>query len=164
MLAWLGSIAAAVLVSVAVTGLALGALRDAEVRRQASVVEALRTVAAWSLRVATAEDARRVVLESVRPGDTGERGWGTLVFAPSTGDLVVVAEGLTAPPPGREYRCWVEVDGRRQRLGKMEVGDDLAYWVGPAGAAVGAEPGTRFGVTLVDVAQGTGEDVLVGQL
>ena len=36
-----------------------------------------------------------------------------------------------------EYRCWVEIDGARQSVGKMFFSADLAYWVGPAPAVSG---------------------------
>ena len=38
---------------------------------------------------------------------------GNIVFSPSTSELVVVATGLTPPPAGQEYRCWVEQAGDR---------------------------------------------------
>ena len=55
-------------------------------------------------------------------------------------ELVVVADGLTPPPAGQEYRCWVEVGGARTPIGKMFFGGELAYWVGEcrAGASAGA--------------------------
>ena len=74
--------------------------------------------------------------------------------------------GLTPPPAGQEYRCWVEVDGKRQRVGKMFFNEDLAYWVGPAPAVAGLSTGATFGVSLVDAA-GSAVDtdpVLLGEL
>ena len=62
--------------------------------------------------------------------------------------------GLTPPPAGQEYRCWVEVDGTRQRVGKMFFSQDLAYWVGPSPAITGLSGTTRATVTLV-AADGT---------
>ena len=63
----------------------------------------------------------------------------------------MVATGLTPPPSGQEYRCWVEQAGQRQRVGKMFFSDDLAYWIGPAPAVQGLVDGATFGVSLVDV-------------
>ena len=75
---------------------------------------------------------------------------GSLVFSPSTADLVVVATGLIAPPAGQEYRCWVEVDGQRQPVGRMFFSDELAYWAGDVPALSGLTGAATFGVSLVD--------------
>ena len=80
--------------------------------------------------------------------------------------LSVVATGLTPPPAGLEYRCWVEVKGARARVGKMFFSGGLAYWVGPAPAISGVGSGALFGVSLVDIGRGTldAEPVLIGAL
>ena len=91
---------------------------------------------------------------------------GNLVFSPSTTELAVVATGLTPPKAGYEYRCWVSVDGSRQRVGRMFFADDLAYWVGTAPAISGVSGDATFGVSLVG-ASGTTletEPVLLGGL
>jgi hypothetical protein len=79
---------------------------------------------------------------------------------------VVVATGLTPPPAGREYRCWVEQSGERERVGKMFFSDDLAYWIGPVPAVAGLVDGATFGVSLVDLEGATpeSEPVLDGGL
>ena len=74
---------------------------------------------------------------------------GNLVFSPSTTELAVVATGLVPPPAGYEYRCWVSVEGSRQRIGKMFFAEDIAYWVGPAPAISDVSTGATFGVSLV---------------
>ena len=91
---------------------------------------------------------------------------GSLVFSPATSELVVVATGLTPPPEGQEYRCWVEQNGDREGVGKMFFSDDLAYWIGPVSAVQGLVGDATFGVTLVDVSGAGGDprDVLVGGL
>ncbi len=76
---------------------------------------------------------------------------GTLLFSPTSTRLVVVATGLERPPAGQEYRCWVEVGGKRENVGRMFFGDDLAFWVGDTPAVSGVEPGTTFGVSLADL-------------
>jgi hypothetical protein len=91
-----------------------------------------------------APDARRVAL-SGRPVDRGR-----LIFSPEP-QLVVVATGLTPPPDGQEYSCWVEQGGQRQRVGKMFFSNDLAYWVGPAPAVAGLLSDATFGVSLIDL-------------
>jgi hypothetical protein len=73
-----------------------------------------------------------------------------LLYSPDTTELVVVATGLTEPADGREYNCWVLVDGTRHKIGKMFFGGGLAYWVGPSPAVAALAGGETFGVSLVD--------------
>ncbi|MBA2718218.1 MAG: anti-sigma factor [Chloroflexi bacterium] len=156
----LTAIAAALIVAVAATGLLVNADRDDDARRQASQIEALADIARWTLRVDAAPDARRIELAST----SGAATTGTLVFSPSSTELVVVAEQLPAPPSGREYRCWVEVGGSRTSVGKMYFGGDLSYWVGAVSEVAGLGPDVRFGVSLVDLTRPDlpGEPVLTG--
>lgn len=152
-------LAAALIVAVAGTGVVVNATRDADVRAQADQVEALGKVARWSLRVDGRPDVRRIALTSTRGASTTA----SLVFSPSTTELVVVADQLARPPAGREYRCWLEVDGTRASIGKMYFGGDLAYWVGDVAELAGLGPGAMFGVSLVDLSGSEpSEPVLVG--
>ena len=102
-----------------------------------------------------------------RPGwlasATGTPATGSLVYSPTSTELVVVAEHLTPAPAGHEYRCWVDVDGHRTGIGKMFFGGELAYWVGNVKSVAGLPSGARFGVSLVDLASTDqpGEVVLV---
>ncbi len=169
-LGWVATLAAAVVVIAVVgTGLFLdGQLqqslrdRDAALAAQTRESAALARVAAWSTRVAAEPDARTVRLTSPTAGTSSG---GTLIFSPASGDLVVVAESLTPPPAGREFGCWIEVDGVRRRVGQMFFGAGLAYWAGPVSDLADVRPGTRFGVSLVDAGGGPGaEPVLVGEL
>jgi len=152
---WMRTIAsvAAVLIAVIGTGVVVSAQRDAEVASQAAAlaradqaVTALAKVSAWSMRVSAEDDAAHVVLT----GGPGEAAIGTILFAPSTGDLVVVVSDLAEPPEGQEYRCWVEAGSERRPVGRMFFGGGLAYWVGPVEALSDVRPGTTFGITLVD--------------
>jgi hypothetical protein len=162
-------IAAAALVSVVAGGLVVGTVaqgalaeRDAAIAEQADVVDALATVTAWSLRVSGEADARSVRLTST----TGEAASGTILFSPSTGELVVVADDLAEPPAGSEFRCWVEVEGTRRPVGRMFFGGGLSYWVGDVEAVAGLSGGARFGISLAEVA-GSGaaaDPVLIGGL
>ena len=63
-----------------------------------------------------------------------------------------------------EYRCWVEIDGARQPVGKMFFGGGIAYWVGPAPSVAGLTGAERFGVSLIgaDGTQVGPDPVLVG--
>src|SRR4051812_33562124 len=137
------ALAAVLIVAVSGTGLFVAAGRDALVRDQAAEVEALGDVARWTLRIDAQPDARRVTLASANGGTTT----GTLAFSPGTKELVVVAEALPRPPAGSEYRCWVEVNGARQPIGRMFFGGDLAYWVGPVGALASLPANAKFGVS-----------------
>ncbi|MEO5941162.1 MAG: hypothetical protein ABIZ72_09220, partial [Candidatus Limnocylindrales bacterium] len=115
-----------------------------------------------TLRVDSQPDVTRVALAS-GPNGGGPTAAGTLIFSPGSSELVVVANGLTPPAAGREYRCWVEIDGARAPIGKMFFGGEIAYWVGKVPEVGGLSAGARFGVTLVDIAGGgrPNEDVLV---
>ena len=88
------------------------------------------------------------------------------MFSPATTELVVVATGLTEPPDGQEYRCWVLVDGMRQPVGKMFFADDLAFWVGETPAIAGQAGGMTFGVSLTDVDDPSleADPVIVGEV
>jgi len=156
----LAGLAAALIVGATGTALIVNANRDAQLGHQAAEIEALGDVARWTIRVDAQPDVRRVQLASANGGPTT----GTLVFSPSTTELVVVAEQLTPAPAGQEYRCWVEVNGQRASVGKMFFGGDLAYWVGDVPQVGGLPAGAQFGVSLVDLAAGAqpGQPVLVG--
>jgi hypothetical protein len=145
-LGWVATIAAAVVLSVVTTSIVVGWRVDQRLAAQANTIHALEEVTTATARVAAEPDARHVELTGT--SDPGLHG--SLVFSPSTSELVVVATGLTPPPDGQEYRCWVERDGGRQRVGKMFFSNDLAYWIGPVPAVSGLSGDATFGVSLVD--------------
>ncbi len=134
------------------------------IETQARQIAALAKVATWSHRIDGEPDAEYVVLEGTANGGSGAEG--TLAFSPGTKELVVLAQGLPEPAAGMQYRCWVETDGGRRRIGQMFFGGDVAYWVGPVDTLTGVGPGTRFGVSLVP-AEGdslAGDPILLGEL
>ena len=154
-------VAAAAAIAIAVGSIAaLDARNDAE--RQASAVAALEAVNRATLEISGDAAARRVELAATGGAVTS----GTLLYSPSTTDLVVVATDLERPPSGKEYRCWVEVDGKREDVGKMFFAGDLAFWVGDTPAVSDLPDGTEFGVSLADVANPTleADPVIHGQL
>ncbi len=159
---WAASVAAAVALSVAATWLLIGARVDGQLASQAESIAALEDVTTATLTVTAEPDARHVTLA----GTSNQQLDGSLAYSPSTAELVVVATGLTPPPPGFEYRCWVEVGGTRKRVGKMFFSQGLAYWVGPAPAVAGLSSGATFGVSLVGAGSSAvdGDPVLVGGL
>ncbi|HEV8489359.1 MAG TPA: anti-sigma factor [Candidatus Limnocylindrales bacterium] len=152
----IAALAAVLIAAIAGTSLILTA------RSQEQVIAALSRVTTWTLRVEAEPDARRVELA----GAPGTPAYGTILFSPGSRELVVVATGLTEPAGGREFRCWVEIDGRREPVGRMFFGGDLSYWAGPVEKLGAIGTNARFGVTLVD-ASGTsveGDPVLSGEL
>jgi len=154
--ALLAGLAAALIAAVAGTSLVLTA------RNQEQVIAALSRVTTWTLRVEAEPDARRVELA----GAPGTPAYGTILFSPGSRELVVVVTGLTEPATGREFRCWMEVDGRRGPVGRMFFGGDLSYWAGPVEALGDVGTRARFGISLVDAAATSvgGDPVLSGEL
>jgi hypothetical protein len=161
-LGWAATIAAAVILSVVSTSLIVGGRVDGQLAGQAEQISALEEVTTATLSVTAQPDARHVALA----GASGATPSGSLAFSPSIAQLVVVTTGLTPPPAGMEYRCWVEIGGSRHAVGKMFFSQDLAYWVGWAPAVSGVSGPATFGVSLVG-ASGTSIDtvpVLHGEL
>jgi len=155
------AMAAVLVLAVVGTGLAVNASRDTVAQGQAAEIEALGDVARWTLDVDAQPDAKRIELASA----TGDGTNATLLYSPKTSGLVVVAEKLVPPPNGKEYRCWVEIGGKRQPIGRMFFGGNLAYWVGDVPEVAGLDQSARFGVSLIDLAspQTPGQPVLVGE-
>ena len=143
-LPWVAAVAAAVLISVGATSFIVGSRVDAQLATLTETNRDLAAVTTATLSLTSEKDVQRVILAST----DGSTTHGTLLFSPSTTDVVVVATGLTPPPTGQEYRCWVEVGGVRQPIGRMFFGGDLAYWIGPAKATAATPSGARFGVSL----------------
>ncbi|MBA2701016.1 MAG: anti-sigma factor, partial [Chloroflexi bacterium] len=158
---WLAGVAAAVVLSVAATAALVGQRLDSQAEEQSRAIAGLEIVTSATMGITASPDAQRVSLND-------ERGMpaGTLLFSPGSSQLVVVATGLVRPPSGQEYRCWLDVDGHRQNVGRMNFARDLAFWVGTTPSVAGVPAGTTFGVSLTDVG-GTSldaEPVIVGRL
>jgi hypothetical protein len=169
--AWqqLAAMAAAIVIAVAGTAFVVGsqrdgtiAQRDATIAAQARAAEELADVAASTVRVASRPDAQNVALAATGNGNAT----GTIIFSKADRELIVTATGLTEPDAMHEFRCWMEVDGKRQVVGKMFFGGGLAYWVGPVAALADAPADASFGVSLVDLTAPTtpGEPYLTGKL
>ena len=145
-LGWVAAVAAVVVLSVTATSVIVGGRVDERLAAQARTIGALEKVTSATLLITSEPDVRRVALSGAEPGLAG-----SLLFSPSTSELVVVATGLRPPPAGQEYRCWVEQAGERQGVGKMFFSEQLAYWVGPVPAIKGLVGEATFGVSLVDL-------------
>jgi len=160
-LPWVAAIAAAVVVSVAATSLLVGGRIDAQLADQQRAIAGLQAVTAATLEITGAPDAERVTLTAA----DGSAIAGSLLYSPTTTRLVVVATGLTPPAAGREFRCWVLVDGARQPVGRMFFAGDLAFWVGDTPAVATLGDGVTFGVSLAEVGGSSldAEPVIVGQ-
>jgi hypothetical protein len=161
-LGWVATLAAAVVLSVVAASYLVGTRVDDQLAAQSVAIKGLQEITTATLTVTAQPDAEHVALAGVSDPEL----YGGLTYSPSTSELVVVASGLTPPATGLEYRCWVEVDGKREKVGKMFFNEDLAFWVGPSPAITGLSAGATFGVSLVDAA-GSAVDtapVLLGEL
>lgn len=156
---WLGvaGIAAALVLAVGL-GFAVATVRSPvdDLEREVAV---LQQTTESTLRLEAAPDAERVALVATAAGAGSE---GTLLFSPSTGELVMVAEGLAPLAEGEMYGCWVEADGERRRIGRMYAGGDLQSWAGQVDDLGDLPRDAVFGVSLVPAGGGTGEPVLNG--
>jgi Anti-sigma-K factor rskA len=160
---WATAMAAAVIVAIVGTTLFVTRSNETVTQAQAAQIASLGKVATWSLRIDGESDAKYVGLAATN-GNADLAG--TLAFSPQSKELVVLAEGLVPPPSGMQYRCWVEIDGTRKRIGQMFFGGGVAYWVGSVEGLGGVGMGTRFGVSLVpaDGDSLTADPVLLGDL
>ncbi len=161
LLPWVATVAAVIALAVAATSFLAVQNMSQQLADQERAIAGLEAVTIGTIEITGEPDAQRVAL-SASDADTS----GSLLFSPGTTQLVVVAMGLELPPAGQEYRCWVEIDGRRENIGRMFFGDDLAFWVGDTPAVSEVGPGTTFGVSLADL-DGTAIDappVIVGEL
>jgi len=160
-LLWVASLAAAVVLAVAATSYLADQQASRLLANQQRAIGGLEAVASATLEITAQPDVERVTLTATDASTTG-----ALLFSPATTKLVVVARGLQRPPAGMEYRCWVELAGKRENVGRMFFAEDLAYWVGDTPSISGVGRGTLFGVSLaeLDGALVDGPPVISGQL
>ena len=161
---WAASIAAGIVLAVVATSALVGGSRDEQIAQQSQEVVALAKAAAWSLAIQGQPDAERVALTATDGADTPT---GTLIYSPGTSRLVVLAQDLEQPPPGMEYRCWMESGGVRTPIGQMFFASDVAYWVGEVPDIDGLGEDATFGVSLSpesDETDVSADPVLSGEL
>lgn len=157
---WAALAAAAVIAAVA-GGLVVGWAQQRSLEQDTAALYSLAQVNEEALRLGAAPDAVTVALAD----PAGGTALGSLVFSGAAGELAVMASGLPNPDAGWEYRCWVETDGVRDVIGRMTLGEGLAYWAGPSEGLDDATAGSVFGVSLVATdAAGGGDPVLLGQV
>src|SRR4029077_16670226 len=132
-----------------------------EIAAQADTIADLEHITSSAMAVASEPDSTSVALT----GTTDPAMAGSIVCSPSSGELVVVATGMTEPPSAQEYMCWMDAGNGRVRIGKMFFGGELAYWAGASEAVAGLDGPATFGVSLVDVGSPATESdpVLLGQ-
>ena len=150
-LPWVAAVAAAVVIAVVGTTVLVGARFDQERADRDAAIAHLGSVTAATLSITAEPDVQRVTLAAT----DGSAPAGTLLYSPSTTELVVVATDLVQPPAGREYRCWVLRDGEREPVGRMFFAGALAYWIGDVAALRGVIGDATFGVSLVDIGGGS---------
>jgi hypothetical protein len=158
----LGWKAVAGLAAALVVGIGVGAgvaISRSPAPQLAEEVEVLQATTETTLRVESQPDARRIPLTAT---GTAPGAAGTLVYSPSTGELVMVATGLGALPEGDEYGCWIEADGQRTRIGKMYPGGDLQAWAGWVEGLEALPEDAAFGVSLVPADGSESKAVLTG--
>jgi len=73
---------------------------------------------------------------------------GALVFDPASSRIAILTDDLPPPAAGMEYRCWVELDGQREPVGRMWFEGGLAYWAGENAGVATWPAGTSFGISL----------------
>ena len=154
-------VAAALVIAVGAGYLAGGSAERVNTTASENEVAILSDAAVTAVQIQAQPDAQRVALA---PTAAGQGADGTLSFSPSSGELVAVAIGLVVEGPNEEYGCWVEVDGQRQRLGRMYWAGDVWTWAGPVEGLDALPPGAVFGVSLTSTDGGSGEPVLTGSL
>jgi anti-sigma-K factor RskA len=142
-LPWVATIAASIALIVSAAGFIASRDLADRVATQSRAISALEKVQRTTLDLTADPGSRRIELVSTTGGDTT----GTLLFSPSTSQLVVVAYDLARPASGQEYRCWVEIDGQRHSVGRMFFADELAFWVGESPGVSDLPTGTVFGVS-----------------
>jgi hypothetical protein len=161
-LAWVATIAAAVALAVSAVGFVASRELADRAATQANAIAALERVQTATLALTADPGSRRVVLASTAGAETK----GTLLFSPSSAELVVVAYDLARPPAGQEYRCWVEIGGQRHSVGRMFFADELAFWVGETPAVRDLPDGSVFGVSPTPIGSTTldAQPVIRGEL
>jgi len=148
-LGWIAAAAAAAVVSVVATSVILEARFSDRLAQRDAAAQGLARVTMAAVGLGSERDVARVELLGTVSGNGAPPG-GSLIYSPSSAELVVLASGLVEPPGELEYRCWVEVAGVRSGVGKMFFGGGLAYWAGKVDAVEGLPAGATFGVSLVD--------------
>jgi anti-sigma-K factor RskA len=155
-----GAMAAAVVIALA-AGFAGGSIVSPGSQSVQQEVAVLRETTQGTIRVSAQPDAQKVALVATDAAPSGAEG--TVLFSGTSGELVMVATGLSAPPAGMEYGCWIETNGERRRIGKMYPGGELHAWVGDVDGLDNLPAGSVFGVSLSPIGGGAGQVVLTGQ-
>jgi hypothetical protein len=140
--AWLAAGIAAVLIAGVVGFAAGGANRTPTTVEDGAVAMA---AAQTAMEIAKEPDAVTVALVPVGGGASG----GTVLYSAGSGELAMAAQGLAPAPEGGFYACWVERNGKRERLGLVYVDGNDGTWAGPMTGLGQLPADAKFGVSLV---------------
>jgi hypothetical protein len=149
---------ALLLVAGGTAGLAFDQARRADIEQRRAV--RLETLSTSMDRLLGDPDHASTVLLGVDGSPAGTATW-------TAEEIVVLTTALERPPEGFEYRCWIERDGVRRKVGVMWLGDDIAYWWGDLDPTSGLldDGEGRIGISLeAKGAPGGGPPVLLGDL
>jgi hypothetical protein len=149
-ISWAASLVAVAILAATVTFAAVGLDRDQQLAGQADDLAALARTTALSMKVEAEPDGAKVLLTA---GDGSADG--VVLFAPASGDVVVMVNGLPPAPEGSVWLAWWERDGGRQPIGPLRHAGDLAAWAGSVDGMRSTGKPTRFGVSLVASASWT---------
>jgi len=160
---WAASLAAAAVIAVGGTALVVGSAAqrtiDAERAQNASAV----AVAQSALGLVLDPTAIRIPMAS--PSGTAT---GLVLVAPTDFKTAVVAAGLPEAPVGKQYACYVVIDGARVLVGRMAERGDVYAWTGTVDAFAGVAGSSigEYGVVLVPAGSESvdGTPVLSGSL
>lgn len=94
--------------------------------------------------LANSPDAHEVVLR-----DAAGTGMGIAVMSETTHELAVLTTHL---PSDTEYKCYLERNGQRTRIGRMYVDRGIQYWAGPMDAGMEMQPGDLLVVAADETA------------
>ncbi|HYO41851.1 MAG TPA: anti-sigma factor [Candidatus Limnocylindrales bacterium] len=160
--AWLrwGAIAAVVVLAAAL-GFGAASMQGEDGRRLAYELSVLERAARATIHLEAMPDTRRVPLTATAAGDGAT---GTLLFSPSSGELVMMADGLAPLADGEEYRCWMVADGTRFQIGALYPGGELRAWAATFAGLGDLPDDTVFGVSRIPADGGLGEEQLTGGL
>ena len=127
---------------------------NTQIEEQREALAGLTLVTDWTLRLGSAPDAQLLRLTAPASGTAS----GTVLYSAASGELVMMATELPAPPAGYEYRCWIDQGNGPERIGKMYQAGGVAYWGGAVERLRGIGGHFTLGVTLASKASDSGGD------
>jgi len=156
----LAALGAAAVFALLAAGSFVAADLQGQLEQTRQEVAHLRELSAEMEALLQQPSARLVTLRS----EAGEPS-GAFIVDPGSGRVAVLTDDLPAPAAGMEYRCWVEIGGQREPVGRMWFEGGLAYWTGQTAGVANWPAGTMVAVSLEAVDEPATEPaVLSGEL